>query len=114
MAKVWSCLKMAIEDNSTRNLCTSSTFQMSIPGIKDPAVPLGSLVIVSGVTGFIGSHVADQVLAAGYKVRGTTRNTRKGAWVEDYFKNKYGSDNFELSEVLDMAAQNAFDQVITG
>ena len=87
---------------------------MTIPGIRDPAIPFGSLIIVSGVTGFIGSHVADQTLAAGYKVRGTTRNARKGAWVEDYFKNKYGSDNFELSEVLDMAAENAFDQVIIG
>lgn len=87
---------------------------MTIPGIQDPAVSYGSLIVVSGVTGFIGSHVADQILAAGYKVRGTTRNAHNGAWVEVYFKNKYGSDNFELSEVPDMAAENAFDQVVTG
>jgi nucleoside-diphosphate-sugar epimerase len=46
----------------------------------------------SAVTGFIGSHVADQILAAGYKVCRTTRNIQDGAWVEEHFKRKYGSE----------------------
>lgn len=87
---------------------------MTIPGIKDPAVPFGSFVVVSGVSGFIGSHVADQTLAAGYKVRGTTRSVQKSAWVEEYFKKRYGSDNFELIEVPDMAAEGAFDEAVKG
>lgn len=87
---------------------------MTIPGIASPAVPYGEFIVVSGVTGFIGSHVADQLLTAGYKVRGTTRSVRKGVWAEEYFKKKYGSDNFELREVPDMAAEGAFDEVVQG
>ncbi|KAF5007193.1 hypothetical protein FDECE_6455 [Fusarium decemcellulare] len=87
---------------------------MSTLNIKEPAVPFGSWVVVSGVTGFIGSHVADQTLAAGYKVRGTTRNLEKGAWAKEYFKNKYGSENFELVQVPDMAAEGAFDKAVGG
>ncbi|KAJ4243684.1 hypothetical protein NW757_011111 [Fusarium falciforme] len=87
---------------------------MTIPGIKYPAVPYGSFVVISGVSGFIGSHVADQALAAGYKVRGTTRSVQKSAWVEEYFKTKYGPNNFELIEVPDMAAEGAFDKAARG
>lgn len=87
---------------------------MTILSIQDPAVPFGSIVVVSGVTGFIGSHIADQTLAAGYKVRGTTRDVQRGAWVTELFRNKYGSDSFELYEVPDMAAEDAFDEVVVG
>ncbi|KAG5643427.1 hypothetical protein DXG03_000935 [Asterophora parasitica] len=36
----------------------------------------GKLVLVTGITGFIAGHVADQFLAAGYRVRGTTRGAK--------------------------------------
>ncbi|KAH7011053.1 aldehyde reductase [Ilyonectria destructans] len=87
---------------------------MAVLNIKEPAVPFSSWVVVSGVSGFIGSHVADQVLEVGYKVRGTTRDSKKNAWVEDYFKQKYGSESFELVEVPDMTAEGAFDNVVSG
>lgn len=87
---------------------------MPIPGIKNPAVSYGQVIVVSGATGFIGSHVADQLLAAGYKVRGTTRSVQKGAWIEELFQRKYGPGNFELKEVSDMAAEGAFDKVVDG
>lgn len=87
---------------------------MTIQGIKDPAIPFGSIVVVSGVSGFIGSHVADQVLAAGYKVHGTTRSVQKSSWVEEMFQKKYGTSNFTLFEVPDMAAEDAFEQVVKG
>ncbi|KAL3472585.1 hypothetical protein BJX99DRAFT_235214 [Aspergillus californicus] len=86
----------------------------TITGIKNPAIPSGSWVVISGVSGFIGSHVADQTLAAGYKVRGTARSKQKSRWVEDYFKSKYGSDQFELVDVPDMTADGAFDQAVKG
>lgn len=70
--------------------------------------------MISGVSGFIGSHVADQVLAAGYRVRGTTRSVSRTSWVEDHFKQKYGPDTFDLVEVPDMEADNAFDEVVVG
>jgi len=87
---------------------------MPLKGISSPAIPYGSLVAVSGVNGFIGSHVADQALAAGFRVRGTTRSLHRGGWVQEYFKNKYGSEVFELVEVPDMTIDGAFDSALEG
>lgn len=87
---------------------------MTVPGIPNPAIPYGSLVVVSGATGFIGSHVADQLLAAGFMVRGTTRDVVKNSWILGYFKAKYGAEVFELVEVQDMAVAGAFDLVTKG
>lgn len=36
----------------------------------------GKLVLVTGITGFIAGQVADRFLAAGYRVRGTTRGAK--------------------------------------
>jgi nucleoside-diphosphate-sugar epimerase len=40
------------------------------------------LALVTGATGFVGSHVADALLAAGHRVRVTVRATSKLAWLE--------------------------------
>jgi nucleoside-diphosphate-sugar epimerase len=71
---------------------------MSTLSIKDPAIPFGSWVVVSGVSGFIGSHVADQALAAGYKVRGTTRDVQKSDWVQKHFEKQYGPGTLSWSK----------------
>ncbi|XXG95772.1 hypothetical protein Hte_002043 [Hypoxylon texense] len=78
------------------------------------AVPKGSLVLVTGANGFVGSHVADQFLCYGFKVRVTVRNVAKNAWLQEAFDKKYGKEHFTLWEVPDMASQGAFDQVIQG
>jgi hypothetical protein len=43
-----------------------SFFQMAA------AIPQDSLVLVTGVNSYIANHVADQLMEAGYRVRGTT------------------------------------------
>ena len=40
-------------------------------------------VLVTGVTGFIGSHVAERLLALGARVRGLARSAAKGAWLAE-------------------------------
>ncbi|GIK00982.1 hypothetical protein Aspvir_005012 [Aspergillus viridinutans] len=84
---------------------------MSLP-IEQPVVPKGSMVLVTGVNGFIGSHIADQFLKLGYKVRGTTRSLEKNAWISSLFNKKYGPGNFELVAVPDMVAQGAFVEAV--
>ena len=81
---------------------------------KDVAIPKDSLVLVTGVTGFIGGNVADQFLHYGHRVRGTTRNAAKAAWLSDLFEKRYGAGRFELVSVPDMAADGAFDDAAKG
>lgn len=81
---------------------------------QDRTIPIGSLVVVTGANGFIGSHVVDQLLLSGYRVRGTCRNINKSKWTVDYFNTKYGGAKFELVEVPDMGASGAFNDVVKG
>lgn len=81
---------------------------------EELALPLDSLVVVTGANGFIASHVCDQLLQAGYRVRGTVRNISKSSWMEYYFNEKYGTNKFKLAEIPDMAADGSFDEAIIG
>ncbi|KAJ6516919.1 NAD-P-binding protein [Mycena vitilis] len=74
----------------------------------------GSLVLVTGANGLIGSHVADQLLAAGYNVRGTSRAAVKSKWLYEVFDKKYGPGRFEGVSVPDMGVDGAFDDAIKG
>lgn len=78
------------------------------------AIPKDSIVLVTGATGYIGSHVADQFLEAGYRVRGTTRSVDKAAALEKLWSEKYGSDKVEFVEIKDMAKEGAFDEAVKG
>jgi nucleoside-diphosphate-sugar epimerase len=71
-------------------------------------------VLITGAAGFIGSHIADQFLQHGYKVRGTTRSPEKNAWLSNSFDEKYGPGNFELVAVPDMAEPKAFGKAVKG
>ncbi|PWY94346.1 NAD(P)-binding protein [Aspergillus sclerotioniger CBS 115572] len=71
-------------------------------GIADtPAIPLGSWVLVTGINGLVGSHVADQLLAHGYRVRGTVRDSQRCQWVRTLFHRKYGDEAFQLVQIED-------------
>ena len=43
-----------------------------------PFIPIGSTVLVTGVNGYLGAHVALELLQAGYKVKGVVRSQAKG------------------------------------
>jgi nucleoside-diphosphate-sugar epimerase len=78
------------------------------------ALEPGSLVVVSGANGNIASHIIDQLLKAGYRVRGTVRNRVKNGWLVDLFDNRYGPGKIGLIEVPDMGAPGAFDAAVKG
>ena len=87
---------------------------MSSPIIDYSIIPKDALILVTGVTGLIGSHVADQCLQSGFRVRGTARNTKKAAWVKELFEQSYGQGRFEEVVVDDMSADGAFDEAVKG
>lgn len=74
----------------------------------------GSTVLVTGANGFIASHIVDQLLLAGYKVRGTVRSEAKGEWLVKLFGEKYGPGKLDLAVVPDMAVKGAFDEAVKG
>lgn len=57
------------------------------------AIPIGSVVLVTGANGYIASHVINILLQLGYKVRGTVRTEKP--WLDQYFKERYGDDAYE-------------------
>ena len=71
-------------------------------------------VLITGANGFLGSHICDQLLLAGYRVRGTVRNTEKQAWLVEYFDKKHGKGKFELAHVPDFTADGCLDEAIKG
>jgi nucleoside-diphosphate-sugar epimerase len=84
------------------------------PTTFTPAIPASSTVLVTGVNGFIGSHIADQFLKYGYKVRGTSRDPKKHTWLCTLFDKAYGTGRFELVSVPDMEASGAYDDAVKG
>ncbi|KAF5875692.1 putative aldehyde reductase protein [Botrytis fragariae] len=79
-----------------------------------PAIPKDSTVLVTGINGYIGSHVADQLLKAGYRVRGTTRDASKMKNLLDLWEEQYGKNRVEVAVVPNMAEDGAFDEAVKG
>ncbi|KAJ3214204.1 methylglyoxal reductase (NADPH-dependent) gre2 [Dinochytrium kinnereticum] len=71
-----------------------------------------ALVLVTGVTGYLGAHVARECLENGYIVRGTLRSIQKG----DHLKKIFAAhgDRFQIVEVPDIAVDHAFDEAVKG
>ncbi|KAI1828318.1 NAD(P)-binding protein [Xylaria intraflava] len=84
------------------------------PNISNPTIPLGSTILVTGANGLIASNLVDQLLAAGYNVRGTVRNTVRCAWLPSAIEERYGPGRFELVEVPDMAKPGAWNGAVQG
>ncbi|KAI8191643.1 Aldehyde reductase 2 [Colletotrichum sp. SAR 10_86] len=87
---------------------------MSSLVISDPVLPKDSTIVVSGANGFIASHIVDQLLAAGYRVRGTVRDAAKYSWLSAHFEKTYGPGRFTLHAVPEVTKNGAFDEVLKG
>jgi len=70
-------------------------------------------VLVTGATGFVAAEIVKQLLEAGYKVRGTTRNVAKSE-ADGFLTNLTGAaERLELVEA-DLLDAGAYDEAVTG
>ncbi|KAF8064916.1 hypothetical protein FPV67DRAFT_1671222 [Lyophyllum atratum] len=67
-------------------------------------------VVVTGASGFIGSHIVVQLLDEGYRVRGLARGSKVAELAKTYAR--FG-DNFEAVTISDIAT-NQFPEALSG
>ncbi|GAA5821080.1 hypothetical protein JCM11251_001953 [Rhodosporidiobolus azoricus] len=79
----------------------------------DAIIPKGSLLLVTGVNGLVGSHVANEALALGFRVRGVVRDAKKADGLKKTWDAKYPGQ-FEVAVVEDATKEGAFDEVVKG
>ncbi|KAJ3124141.1 hypothetical protein HK098_001367 [Nowakowskiella sp. JEL0407] len=73
------------------------------------------LVLVTGITGFVSSHVAHQLLAAGYNIRGTTRSIGKAEQVYNSLLPKGADRNqLELFEIDLLDSAERWNEAVKG
>jgi len=71
------------------------------------------LVMVSGASGFIASHCIIQLLAKGYKVRGTVRSLKRAEAIKSLIANSADIRNFSLVEA-DLNADSGWHEATEG
>ncbi|GAA5868526.1 hypothetical protein JCM8547_003174 [Rhodosporidiobolus lusitaniae] len=78
-----------------------------------PVLPVGSLILVTGVNGLIGSHIANEALKLGYRVRGVVRAKNKIAGLKKRWDEQFPGQ-FEVAVVPDLQVEGAYDDAIKG
>lgn len=69
----------------------------------------GSLVLVTGANGYIGSVAVKTLIDRGYRVRGAVRSLRASQWMTELF-----GSSLTLVEVGDLATDGAYNEAIMG
>ncbi len=77
---------------------------------NDLALPKGSLILVTGASGFIASNFIVEALQAGYKIRGTARSEAKAQRTKDVYK----SPDYDAVIVPEMELEGAFEEAVRG
>lgn len=77
--------------------------------VTETALPKGATILLTGCSGYMGFHVAEQAIAAGYKIRGTTRNEDKAQKTAKLLGN---NPAFSTVIVPDFQQDGAFDEAV--
>ncbi|KAH8811040.1 hypothetical protein F5884DRAFT_830951 [Xylogone sp. PMI_703] len=72
------------------------------------SIAQGATILVTGASGFIASHIVDNLLADGYKIVGTTRSEKP--WLEEFFEKRHGKDKFRSVIIPSLRDSSIWDQ----
>lgn len=72
----------------------------------------GSLVFITGATGYIGSHLVGDVLKAGHRVRVAVRSQEKSQLIKELYPS--AADKIEYAVVPDMSQPSAYQDALKG
>lgn len=72
--------------------------------------------MITGGTGWVGSHIVDKAIELGLRVRLAYRDLDKAKALVEGLQGKYGKDkvNVQLCEVADFTADGAYDEAVKG
>src|SRR5262249_55081252 len=70
------------------------------------------LVVVTGATGFLGAHVVVQLLAGGYRVRGTVRSPERESDLRQMVRSAGGDDTDLGVVVADLAEDRGWAKAV--
>ncbi|CUA72656.1 hypothetical protein RSOLAG22IIIB_04976 [Rhizoctonia solani] len=76
-----------------------------------PSVQPPGKILVTGVNGFLGAHIARDLLERGFSVIGTVRSPVKGDEISKYFR-QYG-ERFGYIVAQDISQPEAFDEILS-
>ncbi|KAH8901460.1 NAD(P)-binding protein [Thozetella sp. PMI_491] len=74
----------------------------------------GDLILVTGVSGLVGSSVAEAALHFGFRVRGVTRDRSKLTELHDKLVSQFGQGQFETVEVADITKPELYTPHLQG
>ncbi|CAO1619685.1 unnamed protein product [Sympodiomycopsis kandeliae] len=79
-----------------------------------PTLAKGDLVLVTGASGWLGSHVAESALEHGLRVRLVSRAQEKVQPLADALGEQFGSDRVQVAIVPDFVKSGAYDEAVKG
>ncbi|XP_071545350.1 uncharacterized protein [Panulirus ornatus] len=86
--------------------------QASYPAWQDAAAPAAQVILVTGASGYVGSHVTKLLLEEGHRVRGTVRSLENEAKI-DSLKNLVPDAKFPLELVAaDLTKDEGWDKAV--
>lgn len=71
-----------------------------------------SLVLITGASGYIGTHLIGDVLKAGHRVRAAVRSEEKGQAIKELYPSS--SSKIEFTIVPDMSQSSAYQNALKG
>ncbi|KAF9889734.1 hypothetical protein FE257_007040 [Aspergillus nanangensis] len=75
-------------------------------------IPPGGLVLITGVNGFLASHLALQLLQRGYAVKGTVRTPETASWITSAMKSHYPNAPFQAVVIPNLSAPGIMDSLL--